>query len=169
MQEEIKDILELLKENFPKIEERILIKVIFTLKARHSQYKSIGFSRCESDKFKCWEATLQKIIYFLREYWLIEFTWRRLRSKWVYLCNLYKLSDPFIDMFERLEFFTKSIFQYINPLEFMRKYFSYKFKSWIYSFKVKWQKYIIQTKWKYKWVIYWTLENKIINPYQLLT
>jgi len=53
MQEELKDILELLKENFPKIEERILIKVIFTLKARHSQYKSIGFSRCESDKFKC--------------------------------------------------------------------------------------------------------------------
>jgi hypothetical protein len=68
-----------------------------------------------------------------------------------------------------LEFFTKKIFEYINPLEFMKKFFSYKFKNWIYTFKVKWQKYIIQTKWKFAWVIYWTIENKIINPISLLT
>lgn len=168
MQSSLKEIIELLQEKFPKIKEKSLIKIIFTLKARHQQFKTIGFSRLEATKFQIWEVTLQKIIYFLRNFWLLELTWTIIRTAWTHICNIYKLSDNFIRLFNDLEFYVKKVFEYINPLEFVKRFFFPKFKNWIYSFKVKWQKYLIQTKWNFAWVIYWTIENKIINPLSLL-
>ena len=168
MNTSLQEILELLQENFPKIESKSLIKIIFTIKARDSQFKKIWFSRYESYKFWIWNDTLQRIIYFLRDFWLLEKTWTKIRNKWVHTCNIYKLSDDFRQLFNELQFFTKKVFEYINPLEFMKKFFSYKFRFWIYTFKVNWQKYLIQTRWAYKDVIYWTVENKIINPLSLL-
>lgn len=168
MQTNLQEILELLKDNFPQVSDRTLIKIIFTLKARDSQFDKIWLSRYESDSFNVWQQTLQRIIYFLRDYWILEYTWKRIRSKWTYLCNLYKLNDNLVQIFRDLEFFSKKMFEYINPLVFMKRYFSYKFRYWIYTFKINWHKYIIQTRWPYRDVIYWIHEDKIINPYELL-
>jgi uncharacterized protein YihD (DUF1040 family) len=35
----LQEILELLQEHFPKVKEKFLIKIIFTIKARHNQFK----------------------------------------------------------------------------------------------------------------------------------
>ena len=166
----LQEILELLQDSFPKVSQKTLIKIIFTLKARESQFWLIGFSRYESDKFNIWERTLQKIIYFLRDFWLLEYKQKKLRTKWDFLCNIYTLSSDFVEMFRSLEFFTKKIFEYLDPIIFMKRFFSYKLdlKKKCYKFKINWNRYIIQTKWKFKWKIYWIEENKIINPFDLL-
>ena len=168
MQSSLQEIIDLLQERFPKVKEKSLIQIIFALKARHQQFKTIGFSRSEHGSFNIWEKTLQRIIYFLREFWILELKNKILRTSWEHLCNIYELSKNFVHLFEELEFYSKKVFEYINPLEFVKKLFSYKFKNWIYSFKSNWQKYIIQTKWSFAWVIYATLDNKIINPLSLL-
>lgn len=171
MHKSLQEMLEYLKLEFPKIEDKKLIKILFTLKSRSENFKYIWFSRKEAGK-KFWisEWTLQKIIYYLRETWVLEFKWQIKIDNWLNFnkCNVYKISEDFKSYFDDLQFFIKKVFEYINPLEFMKKFFDFKFKNWIYSFKAKWQKYIIQTKWKFSWVIYWTIENKIINPYTLL-
>ena len=170
MQSSLQELLDFMKVWFPKIQDKILIKILFTLKWRDKQYKNIWFSRLEASKFNMSEWTLQKIIYFLRNNWIIEFIGQsKTKKQYDYQkCNIYKLSDNFKQLFYDIQTFAKKVFQYMNPLEFMKKYFSYKFKSWIYSFKVNGQKYIIQTRWKFAWVIYWTIENTIINPLSLL-
>lgn len=76
----LQEILQLLQDSFPKVSQKTLIKIIFTLKARESQFWLIGFSRYESDKFNIWERTLQKIIYFLRDFWLLEYKQKKLRT-----------------------------------------------------------------------------------------
>lgn len=166
----LQEILELLQEHFPKVPQKSLIKIIFSLKARDSQFDLIWFSRYESNKYWIWEQTLQRIIYFLRDFWLLELKWKRIRSKGVYLCNIYKLSNDFVEMFRSLEFFTKKIFEYLDPIIFMKRFFSYKLdnKEKCFRFKVNWNKYIIAFKWRFAWKIYWIEENKIINPYDLM-
>lgn len=166
----LQELLDFLKEWFPKIQEKMLIKILFTLKARSEQFNSIWFSRKEAYKFNMSEWTLQKIIYYLRNYWIIELVWQT-KTKNFYdyqKCNVYKLSDNFKQLFKDLQFFTKKVFEYINPLEFMKKFFSYKFKYHKYEFKVNWLKYIIHTTWRFKNKIFWVEDNKIINPYTLL-
>lgn len=171
MQSNLKEILDLLQDKFPKVKEKTLIKIIFTIKARNNQFKSIGFSRCEADEFNIWEKTLQNIIYFLRDFWILELKWRKLRSKWTYLCNIYNLSQDFIKLFDSLEFFAKRVFEYIDPIIFMKRFFSFKFdnKEKCYKFKVNWNRYIIAIKWRFANKIYWIEENKLINPFSLLT
>jgi uncharacterized membrane protein YukC len=51
MQSSLKEILDLLQERFPKVKEKSLIQIIFALKARHQQFKTIGFSRSEHGSF----------------------------------------------------------------------------------------------------------------------
>jgi hypothetical protein len=51
MNKNLQEILEVLKEQFPKVSEKTLIKIIFTLKARNEQFENIGISRLESSKF----------------------------------------------------------------------------------------------------------------------
>ena len=170
----LQEILELLQEQFPKVKEKTFIKIIFALKSRNDLYWNwnIGLSRLESDDFSVWEATLQKIIYFLRNFWIIEKVWERKITtrdkKEERLCNIYKIADFFLSMLNELEYFSKHIFEYINPTEFVRKYFKPILKYWLYKFKVNWNRYYINTKWKFRWVIYWESENKIINPLELL-
>lgn len=167
----LQEILELLQQNFPKVPEKSLIKIIFSLKARDSQFDFIWFSRLECGKYWIWEQTLQRIIYFLRNFWLLELKGKRLRSKGTYLCNIYKLSDDFVEMFRSLEFFTKKIFEYIDPITFMKRFFSYKLDNIqkCYRFKDKeWNKYLIALKWRFAGKIYWLTQDKIINPYELM-
>ena len=174
MHQNLQEILELLQEEFPKVKEKSLIKIIFSLKSRVSLYSNwnIGFSRTEYVNFGLSEATLQKIIYFLRDYWILEKVWiKKITPKnpteFKY-CNIYKIADFFLDLLKDLEFFTRKVFEYINPIEFMRKYFKFTFKYWLYKFKHNWNRYYINTKWKFKNVIFWETEQKIINPLFLL-
>lgn len=171
--ENLQEILELLQENFPKINREIFIKIIFTLKSRAEKFEFIWFSRKEFEKFKIWESKLQEIIYFLRDFWILEKIWTKvITPKWNtsrHNCNLYKVSSFFKNLLDSLEFFTKNIFEYVNPLEFVKKFFNPKFKYWLYKFEVNWNKYFINTKWKFSGKIFWLSENKIINPLKLST
>jgi len=171
MNSSLQEILELLQDNFPKIKQRILIKIIFMLKWRNNQYKNIGFSRYEASKLWLSQPTLQKIIYFLRDFWILEYKWKVLRTKWDFLCNIYNLSQDFISLFNDLEFFVKKTFQYIDPIVFMKQMFTYTYDkvTKCYKFKVNWYKYLISTRWRFAWKIFWLSENKIINPYSLIT
>lgn len=171
--ESLQDILEFLQENFPKINKEIFIKIIFSLKSRAEKFEFIWFSRKEFEKFKIWESKLQEIIYFLRDFWILEKIWTKVitpnGNTSRHNCNLYKISDFFKKLLDNLEFFTKNIFEYVNPLEFAKKYFSPKLKYWLWKFKVNWNRYFINTKWKFSWKIFWESENKIINPLVLIT
>lgn len=167
----LQEIVELLKEYFPRVKDKTLIKIVFTIKARDSQFKTIWLSRYEANKFWVWETTLQKIINFLKEFWILEFAWTRLRNKWTHICNYYLLSEDFKSLFSSLKMFIKKTFEYIDPIVFMKRFLSYTYdtSTKTYKFKVNWNRYIIKTTWRFKWKIYWIEENKIINPLTLIT
>lgn len=168
--ETLQEIQELIQEHFPKISVKSITKIIYTIKARSERFARVWFSRLEASSFWIWETTLQRIIDFLREFWLLEYQWRVLRKKWVHYCNVYTISEDFKNLFKELEFFVKKTFRYIDPIIFMKRFFQYKkVSTHRYVFKANWNRYIINLTWRFKWVIYWVEENKIINPYELLT
>lgn len=161
-----------IKETYPKLEDRKIIKIIFSIKAR-LQFTDLWISRYEATKFWVSERTMRWIISLLRNYWLLILVWKKKSTSYLWkkewrLCNIYKMSDSFIDMFHSLEFFAKKMFEYIDPLTFIKTYFRVKFKRWIYKFELNWNYYQVATRWKFMWKIYWFTENKIINPYELL-
>lgn len=175
MQNNLKEILELLKENFTRTNEKVFIKLIFSLKSRETIYwnSNIWLSRKEYLDYWVSETQLQEIIMFLRDYWIIQKVWtRKINSKssekFKY-CNIYKIADYFLEMLKELEFFSKKVFEYINPIVFMQKYFKFTFKYWLYKFKHNWLHYIINTKWKYRNKLLCCEDRKIINPLSLIT
>jgi len=175
MNSTIKDILELLQQNFTRTNEKVFIKIIFSLKSRESIYwnSNIWFSRKEFSEYWISEEQLYKIIKFLRDYWIIEKVGiRKIKPKDIKefkYCNLYKIADYFLKMLKELEFFEKKVFEYINPIIFMQKYFSYTFKYWLYKFKHNWYHYLINTKWNFKNKLFCCEDHKIINPLSLIT
>lgn len=175
MNQSLTEILELLKDNFTRTNEKVFIKLIFSLKSRENKFwnSQIWLSRKEYLDYWVSETQLQEIIYFLRDYWIIKKVWtRKINPKnpteFKY-CNIYEISDYFLSLLNELEFFAKKVFEYINPIVFMQKYFTYTFKYWLYRFKHLWLHYIINTKWNYKNKLLCCEDMKIINPLSLIT
>jgi hypothetical protein len=56
---------------------------------------------------------------------------------------------------------------FISPIEWMKANVTYKKKYWIYKFTFEGNKYIINTKWRFKDKILDVVENKIISIYNL--
>lgn len=163
------DFIDFFKLQFPKIDEKKLIKIIFTLKARNEKYWDIWFSRLESQNFWLSEFTLSKIINFLVENEILIKKGKKLRKERDFYCNIYILSDSFIQLFNDLKFFGQKVFEYIDPIVWMNRFVNFIEKRKKFNFEVKWKKYFIPKTWRFKGKIYSIDDNKIISPSTLIT
>ena len=158
MQEELQDI-------FPKIKPKQIWKLLITIKARIKKYNVIWLSRLEAIRFWLSERQMQSFIYYLRNVWAINKKWMVKGWNNCFKCNVYSLSEWFLEEINKIKDFVVKKFEYIEPLEYMLARFNpVKHKYWKYHFIVNWNRYIINERGKYKWKIYWCEENKLINP-----
>lgn len=167
MDQNLINLLSFFKNEFPKIQEKKLLKIIFTLKSREEKYWVIGFSRLESPKFWLSEASLRKIINFLIKNEILVFFWKRLRKEKDFYCNVYTIWWKFNKIFKEIKFFAKKIFNYFDPILILN-YVSFKEKRKKYIISHKWANFIIQKTWKFKNKIYSCEDNCIIDPNLLL-
>lgn len=166
MQQSLQELHEFIKEWFPKLQDKVIYKIIFSIKERLTKFKYVGLSRYED--FWISERRLRQVIDYLRNYWILVYHHTTLSKKKERLCNAYTIWEWFIEMFKSLERFTKNPFVYFNPLDIL-KHFQYKEKRYGLIFKVRWVKYIIPKLGKFAWKIYSTGTNTIVNPYELIT
>jgi len=156
--------LQELKEIFKTFAEKQIYRILLSIKSRNNKYNDVWISRKEWKKYWLSEKQMRNFINFLRDTWNLTIIWKRKSRSW-WLCNIYKLSEWFIEWLKIIRGFT---FKYIEPISFVKRHFIYKKKYWRIKFKVNWNRYFIQLIWDFPWVIYWVEENKIINPYLLM-
>jgi hypothetical protein len=155
--------LQTIQENFPNLTEKKIKKLLYCLKNRNRKYQRVWISRIECTKFWISERQLQKFINFLRDKWFLIFEKHKKLVQWFY-CNVYRLSQFFRNELEKIRDYVKKQFEYINPLVFMKNHFNFTVKYWIYTFKIDWNKYKINTRGRFKDKIFSCFENKIVNP-----
>ena len=169
MQGNLQELHDLIQDAFPKIESRVILKILFSIKERLSKYEYVWFSRYED--FGISEKKLRGIIEYLREFWILELSHTTISTKkkrllnWdIVKCNVYTIPKQFKEMFLSFERFVRKTFEYINPITFMKTHFSYIEKRAFYAFKLHWVKYKIHKRWKFAGKIFDTSEKKIVNP-----
>ena len=160
--------IEELKDIFPKLTERKIYRLLLTIKARYNKYKVIGISRLEATRYGTSERQLQSFIDYLRESWAIEKIDMVKCKNNAFKCNIYNLSEWFINWLQEVKDFVKKTFKYINPLDFVKARFPYKIKNGKLKFEVNWDRHIIHLRGRFKGVIYSLNEDKIINPQRLI-
>jgi len=153
-----------LKKNFPNLSENQIWKLLLTIKARYKTYTVIGISRLEAIRYWMSERQLQSFINFLRESKALNKIRMIKCKKNAFKCNVYRLSEWFIEWLNEIKDFVKKTFTYIDPTNYVKSRFSYKIKYWKIKFKVNWNRYIIHQKWRFKNVIYDVWNNCIISP-----
>jgi len=175
MNNNLQELYDFIYDAFPWIESKVIYKVLFCIQARLTKFNYIWFSRYEAYKFGISERKLRAIIQHLRDYWVLECEWMTLSTNterlisWNYQkCNIYTIPEEFAQMFKSFWKFVKNVFEYINPILFMQRYFAYKEKSTYYSFSHKGIKYKIHKRGNFKWVIFDCMNKRIVNPYELL-
>jgi len=176
MQTNLQEFYELLKQEFPDLSNSSIYKILFSILERLKKHgNNIWFSRYEYEKFWVSEKKLRNIIEYLRDIGILEFSHtalstneKRLLRKEIFKCNVYKVSENFINMILSFQRFIKKTFEYIDPIAFMKQNFKYKEKVRYFKFKHNWNHYVINKYWKYKWVIYCGETNSIVSPLSLL-
>lgn len=175
-QENLQEFYNLLKDEFPKLSDSCIYKILFCLLERLKKHgNNIWFSRYEGKKFWISEKKLRNVIEYLRDIWILELSHttistneKRLINKEIHKCNVYRISDCFVDMILSFQRFVKKTFKYIDPIVFMQKHFRYLEKTRYFKFKHNWNHYIINKMGKYKGVIYCWESNTIVSPLSLL-
>ena len=150
------------------IPDRSLYKIFLALKERHKKYWVVWISRHEWDRFWLSEMKLRQFIEILRRDWkLLDFKVNDNRVKCMktkYTCNVYKLSREFIEFLEKVrEFVKKEIVQYTadDVLEYVKTFAKRKYKQW--KFTINGINYVVNERWRYRWKILDTQNQKIIS------
>jgi hypothetical protein len=143
MQDNLKEFHDFIQQAFPKVKSPSIYKILFSIQARIKNFEEIGLSRYEYDKFQVSERTLRGIIELLRDYGILEYSQtiistnqKRIINRDYQKCYTYTVSNEFKEMFLSFERFCKNVFEYINPIEFMKKYLRYTEKNSFYFFKI---------------------------------
>lgn len=152
------------------IPDRSLYKIFLSLKKRHQRYWVVWISRHEWDKFWLSEMKLRIFIEKLRkDQKLVDYRVNKERVKCLkrnYTCNQYKLSKEFIEFLDKVKEFTKKTFEYITytPEDVIQYVSSFaKKKYWQWKFYINWIKYVVNERWKWRWKILDTQNQKIIS------
>lgn len=140
-------------------------KLFLAIKKRYEKYWLIWISRCEWIRFWLTERKLRTVIKILESTWLLIFEWKRMTKNW-FKCNIYKLSDEFIEFLEKVREFTKPVFTYIkytpeDVIEYVSSFAKKKYNQW--KFDINWIKYVVNERWKWRWKILDTQNQKIVS------
>ena len=148
---------------FWKIKPKSFWLICQIIKYRNKKYWKIGLSRLEHSRIWLSQRELQKIINYLRKNNLLKkidmIRWNNNK----FLCNIYELSNDFVNYLQTIkEFAKKQYLSIISNIEAIQSRFSYINKKNKIIFEKNWIKYIIQKKWKFKDKIYDCYNNKIV-------
>lgn len=72
--------------------EKLVNKILWSIKWRQECYWEVWFSRHEFDKFNTSEKVLREVIDNLRQNWLLVLKWKRKSNNNKFLCNVYEIS-----------------------------------------------------------------------------
>jgi len=110
MKLQIKQALEALSWNKIVKDEKLINKVLWSLKSRNDKHWKLFLSRKEFKKFWTTEKKLRKIIEWLRAIWLLEYVWRE-RKEWnKYTSCVYKATTILSNIFEMLVWGIKDLY-----------------------------------------------------------
>lgn len=146
--------------------DRQLYKIFLAIKQRYKKYWTVWFSRLEHARFWVSERRLKRFITALRKDRKLVLAGRVKGNNNAYKCNIYTLSKEFIDFLEWVRDFVKKTFEYINysPDDVIKYVSSFaKLRYWQWKFDLDWVKYIVPDRWKWRWKILNTQDQKIIS------
>lgn len=153
-----------------EISERSLYKIFLAIKQRYKKYWVVGISRHEWERFGLSEMKLRIFIEKLRKDWkLQDYKVNKNRVKCMkknFTCNVYKLSKEFIEFLEKVREFTKPVFTYIkytpeDVIEYVSSFAKKKYNQW--KFDINGIKYVVNERWKWRWKILDTQNQKIVS------
>jgi hypothetical protein len=164
------DFFSLLQNRFPFINKKNAGLIFCMISWRLNKFwNNIWLSRCEWERLNISQERLRSVIYFLRDFWILKYKKKAFSKKKSLLCNVYEITEGYLEMFESFEFYLKK-FKYVDPLDFMLTYFKiHKNKPKFYMFKIDWLHYRVSKIWRFTWKVYSCESNSIINPLTLLT
>lgn len=146
--------------------DRQLYKIFLAIKQRYKKHWVVWFSRLEATRFWVSERRLQSFINALRRDKKLVKVWQ---VKWTnnpYKCNIYKLSPEFVSFLESVKDFVKKTFNYIqyscdDVIDYVSSFA--KKKYWQWKFDIDWIKYVVSDRWKWRWKILDTMNQKIVS------
>ena len=154
--------------NFKNISDKQINRILFTIKARFQKYWIVWISRLEWIKFWLSERQMLNLINHLRIYWYLKFKWMVKCNNNKYKCNTYSVTDMFMTILEKLKWITNKIIKHIDTIEYIKNNFVFKKKYWKIIFELKWVKYIVSLRGRFKNKIYDSFNNKIVSIYSLM-
>lgn len=146
------------------IQNRSLYKIFLSIKKRHQKYWTIGLSRHEWEKFWLTEMKLRVFIDKLRHDGKLIFIKKTRCTRSDKYCNIYQLSQEFIDFLSSVhEYVKKEIVTYTpdDVLDFVRTFAKKKSTQWV--FDRNWIKYVVNERWRYRGKILDTQNMKIVS------
>ena len=117
-----------LQDIFPKFTEQKIWKILLTVKARYKKHGTIGISRLEATRFGTSERQMQNFINYLKQSQAIKKVKMATASNG-FKCNVYSVSKWFVEWLEEVKDYTRKVFEYINPTEYVRSRFVIKKES----------------------------------------
>lgn len=147
------------------ISEKQRYRILLTIKTRFQKYWIVWLSRLEASKFWLSERQMLNIINYLRTSWNLLLKWMTKCNNNKFKCNVYSLSNEFIELLKWISWYIKNTFKEIDIVQFIKSRFDYKKKNNKLIFNSDWIKYIVQLRWKFKNMIYDCYNNKIVSPF----
>lgn len=146
--------------------DRQLYKIFLAIKQRYKKYWVVWFSRLEHDRFWVSERRLKRFIEALKKDKKLVKVWMVKGNNNAFKCNIYKLSKEFSEFLEWVREFAKKTFEYITytPDDVISYVSTFaKRKYWQLKFEVNWIKYVVNERWKWRWKILDTANQKIVS------
>lgn len=147
------------------ISERKEYKILLTIKARYKKYWVVGLSRHECSMFWLSERKMYEIINYLRDNGLLRWIKRVKCSSGLHSCHVYSITERLQAILNELKELKKE-FTYITytPDDVINYVSSFaKKKYWQWKFEREWILYIVADRWKWRWKIYDTVNNRIVS------
>ena len=85
-----------------------------------------------------------------------------------YKCNTYWVTNMLMEILDKLKWITNKFIEYIDPIKYIENNFVFKKKYWKIIFELKWIKYIVSLRGRFKNKIYDSFNNKIVSIYSLI-
>jgi len=145
----------------PKLTERKVYRIFCSMKARYKKYWNFWLGKRDWFRFWVSERQMQYFVNLMIDYWFLSIE-DEVYSSRGFKCRVFKASKQLIEYLLKIKDYV--LYTYVDPVAYVKARFTYKIKYSKLEFKVKWNKYIIHLRGRFKDKIYDVSENKIINP-----
>lgn len=147
------------------ISERKEYKILLTIKARYKKYWIVGLSRHECSMFWLSERKMYEIINYLRDNWLLRWIKRVKCTSGLHSCHVYSITERFQVILNEIKELKKE-FSYIrytpeDVIAYVSSFAKKKYGQW--KFERNWIKYVVSERWKWRWKILDTMNQKIVS------